>query len=108
GSDREHNDVSAFHFINAMRRILFIFALFSFSLPFFAQNSARMLSGVNNVSVASYTFVAKDSTRLSSFSSASAKAATLASGLTIGFQAGTEFSVQNVGAGSLTITCTSC
>lgn len=79
------------------------------ALPCFAQtNNARMLSGVNPQTGTSYPFVAADATRLTTFSNASAVAATLPSGANFGFGAGTMFSVQDLGPSSVTITCSGC
>jgi hypothetical protein len=78
-------------------------------LPCFAQsNNARMLSGVNVQAGSSYTFVPADATRLVVFSSAGGVAATLPSGMTSGFGTGTEFDAQNIGAGTVTLTCSGC
>lgn len=81
-----------------------------FLLPFLAsaQNSARMLSGINLQSGSSYSIMAADATRLVVFSSGSSVAASLSSGLTPGFGAGSLFSTQNIGAGAVTITCSGC
>ena len=73
----------------------------------FAQN-ARMLSGVNAQTGVSYTFVPADATRLTTFQNAAAVAVTLPNGATAGFGVGYEFDAQNLGAGTVTITCTSC
>src|SRR5437899_168192 len=69
---------------------------------------ARMLSGVNAQAGTSYTFVAVDATRLTTFQNASAVAVTLPNPATLGFQQGYEFDAQNLGPGLVTITCTSC
>lgn len=90
-----------------MKRLI-PFLVLLFSLPLLAQNSARMLSGVNVQTGTTYAFVAQDATRLVTFSNAGAVAANLSSGLTAGFTAGSLFSVQNLGPGSLTITCVGC
>ena len=74
----------------------------------FGQNNARMLTGVNPVTTTPYIFVAADATRLVDFNSASSIAATLSSGLAVGFTSGVLFSVHNTGAGTVTITCTNC
>ena len=75
----------------------------------FAQtNNARMLSGVNYQTGTTYTFVAIDATRVTSFANAAAVAATLPSGQTVGFGAGTDFAIVNKGSGIATITCTNC
>jgi hypothetical protein len=71
-------------------------------------NSARMLSGVNVQTGTSYTFVGADSTRITTFSNASATAVTLPAGGTANFGAGSVFSAKNIGAGTVTITCSSC
>lgn len=71
-------------------------------------NNARMLSGVNPQTGTSYTFVAQDSSRLTTFSNAGAIAANLPPGSAAGFFAGTVFSVQNLGPGLVTITCSGC
>lgn len=83
-------------------------ALACASSPLVAQNNARMLTGVNHQVGATYTLVAADATRLTSFSRSTAIAATLPAPSTTGFGAGTLFSVNNVGAGSATITCSGC
>src|ERR1700733_8220468 len=71
-------------------------------------NYARMLSGVNPQTGTTYAFVPADATRLTTFANTSAVAATLLPGNNVGFGAGTLFSVQNLGSGNLTITCSSC
>lgn len=86
---------------------LFTFLLLS-ALSFAQVNSARMLSGINAQTGASYTFVAQDSTRVTTFSNASAVAVTLPAGTTANFGAGAVFSAKNIGAGTVTITCSSC
>jgi hypothetical protein len=87
----------------------FLLLLLFAALPCFAQtNNARMLSGVNQVSTATYPFVAQDATRVTAFTASFPQMATLSSGLTLGFGAGTVFSVQAVGAGGVTIACSSC
>jgi len=73
-----------------------------------AQNTARMVSGVNYQTGTSYTFVAADTTKLVSFSNGSSIAATLPAPTTLGLNAGLIFSVVNVGAGTVTITCSGC
>jgi hypothetical protein len=89
-----------------MKRLL---AVILWAIPCLAQtNNARMLSGVNYQSGTTYTFVAADATRIVSFSNAVAVAATLPNGVTAGFGAGYQFSIVNVGAGTVTITCSSC
>lgn len=92
-----------------MKRL--IFSLLAFlSLSAFAQtpNNARMLSGVNSQTGTTYSFVAADATRLTTFANASSIAVTLANPATTGFLAGNEFDAQNLGPGTATITCTSC
>jgi hypothetical protein len=76
----------------------------------FAQtpNNARMVSTPNSQTGTSYAFVPADATRVTVFNNANPVAATLANGATVGFGAGTLFSVANLGAGVVTITCTSC
>lgn len=75
----------------------------------FAQvNNARMLSTPNAQTGTSYTFVPADTTRVVTFSNGAAVAVTLPNGATQGFGAGTMLSVLNLGAGTVTITCTSC
>jgi hypothetical protein len=71
-------------------------------------NVALMLSGVNYQTGTSYTFVAQDSTRVSSFSNASSVAVSLPSGLTSNFGAGTVFTAKNTDTGQVTFTCFSC
>lgn len=71
-------------------------------------NNARMLSTPNAQTGTTYTFVAADATRLTTFNNAGAVAATLPNGATVGFGPGTLYSVANLGAGAVTITCTSC
>lgn len=73
-----------------------------------AQNNARMLTTPNAQTGTSYIFVAADTTRVVTFSNAGAVAATLPNGATFGFSAGTMLSVANLGAGTVTITCSSC
>jgi hypothetical protein len=90
-----------------MKRLI-LFLLCFFSLLAFAQNNARMLSGVNSQTGTSYTFVALDATRLTTFANASAVAVTLPNPATQGFGAGNEFDSQNLGAGTATISCSSC
>jgi len=90
-----------------MKRLSLFFLLLASSLS--AQvNSARMLSGVNAVTGASYTIVAADSTRVTTFSNASPVAVSLPSGATLNFGAGAVFSAKNIGVGTVTITCASC
>jgi hypothetical protein len=93
-----------------MRRLLFFrLSLFLLAVSSFAQvNSARMLSGVNAQTGSSYTFVAADSTRITTFANGSSVAVTLPSGGTANFGAGAVFSAKNIGAGTVTITCSSC
>ncbi len=78
------------------------------SLGFAQVNNARMLSTPNAQSGTTYSFVAADTTRVVTFSNASPVAATLPNGATLGFGAGTMLSVVNLGAGQVTITCSSC
>ncbi len=89
-----------------MKRFWLFFFLSAYS---FAQiNNARMLSGVNAQTGVSYTFVAQDATRLTTFANSNPVAVVLPSGLTQNFGAGTMFSVQNLGPGTVTITCSGC
>lgn len=74
----------------------------------FAQNNARMLSTPNAQTGTSYTFTAADTTRVVTFNNASPVAVTLPNGATLGFGPGTMLSVVNLGAGQVTITCSSC
>lgn len=74
----------------------------------FSQNSARMISGVNKQTVTSYTFIAKDITRLTTFSNSANIAAALPSGLNAGFGIGAIISTQNLGPSVVTINCTLC
>jgi hypothetical protein len=89
-----------------MKKLIFLFWLFS--LPAFAQNCARMVTGVNAQTGTSYTMTSLDAVRLTTFSNANPVAVSLPSGLTAGFGACAVFSVQNLGAGTVTITCASC
>ncbi len=73
-----------------------------------AQNNARMLGTPNSQTGTTYTFVAADTTRIVTFNNANPVAVTLPNGATFGFGAGTMLSVVNIGAGTVTITCTSC
>jgi hypothetical protein len=73
-----------------------------------AQNNARMLTGVNTQTGTSYTFVAADTTRVVTFNNPNPVAVTLPNGATFGFGAGTMLTVMNLGAGLVTITCSSC
>lgn len=94
-----------------MKQIRIAFALLGifcgfFSTFAFAQNNARMLSGVNPQTGITYSFVAADATRLTTFTySGPASTATLAPGNTFGFGAGNLFSVQNLGPSTLTVAC---
>lgn len=93
------------------KRASFLLALMLLaSREAFAQspNNARMLSTPNTVTGTPYSFVAADTTRVVVFNSASAIAASLPNGATFGFGAGTMLSVVNLGAGAVTITCSSC
>lgn len=76
----------------------------------FAQgpNNARMLSTPNSQTGTTYTFVPADTTRVTTFNNASPVAVSLPNGATFGFGPGTMLSVVNVGAGSVTITCSIC
>ena len=86
-----------------------LFALFALLGALVAQtNNARMLSGVNYQTGTSYTFVAADATRITSFSNGSSIAATLPAGSTTGFGQGFVFSVVNTGTGTLSINCSGC
>jgi hypothetical protein len=67
-----------------------------------------MLNGVNYQLGTSYTFTAADGVRLTSFSNASAISVSLPNGQNTGFQAGSIISLTNVGAGTVTITCSGC
>lgn len=83
--------------------------LFGMGGSAFAQvNNARMLSTPNAQTGTSYTFVPADTTRVTTFNNASAVAVSLPNGATFGFGAGTMLSVVNLGAGQVTITCSSC
>jgi hypothetical protein len=102
-----------FELMKRFRSSLLFFSLLSAVLSVaqvcFAQvNSARMLSGINAQTGTSYTFVALDSTRITTFSNGSAVAVTLPTGSTTNFGAGSVFSAKNIGAGTVTITCSSC
>lgn len=87
-----------------MKKLLWLL----FCVPVFGQINARMLSQPNVVTASTYVFVAADATRITAFNRGSSIAATLFAGTALGFQSGTLFSVQNVGAGTLTITCSGC
>ncbi len=87
--------------------LLFLFCLFA-ATAVHPQNNARMLTGVNAQTGTSYTFVAADTTRAVTFNNAAPVAVTLPNGATQGFGAGTMLTVINLGAGAVTITCTSC
>ncbi len=92
-----------------MKKLLFFLCCFFAARAAHAQaNNARMLTGVNTVTATTYTFLSTDATKVTAFNSASPVAATLANGATVGFGAGTIFSVANIGAGPVTITCSSC
>src|ERR1035441_1774961 len=90
-----------------MKRLLAFLLLLS-SASFAETNCARMLSGVNAQTGITYTFVADDSTRLVTFANVASVAVTLPPPYTYGFTPGTLFSVQNIGVGTVTITCSSC
>ncbi|HZW05403.1 MAG TPA: hypothetical protein VFF58_00715 [Candidatus Nitrosotalea sp.] len=87
-----------------MKRRLLLLVLVAQSLAQTANN-ARMLSGVNSQVGPTYLFAAVDATRLTTFANAGAVAVTLPPGNTAGFGAGTEFDAQNLGPGTVTITC---
>jgi hypothetical protein len=99
----------------AVRALLFALCLAS---PAISQtiNTSRMLAGVNYQTGTTYSFQPVDTTYLVSFSNASAIAACLSSpqsacsGITqpYFFSKGSIFSVVNTGAGTVTITCSSC
>jgi hypothetical protein len=91
-----------------MKRLSIVLFLAALSQLVFAQNSARMLSGVNAQTSTSYTFVPLDTTRLTTYANSANGAWTLPSPLTYGFGIGTIYSVQNLGSGTLTINCSSC
>ncbi len=91
-----------------MKRLFPALLLLCCALSAFGQNYTRMISGVNNQTGTSYTFVALDATRLTTFQNASSVAVTLPSGLTAGFGAGSIFAAQNLGPSLVTITCSSC
>ena len=102
-----------FELMKRFRSFLLIFSLLSAVLSvaqfcFGQVNSARMLSGVNVQTGASYTFVALDSTRITTFSNGAGVAVTLPSGVNTNFGAGSVFSAKNIGTGTVTITCSSC
>jgi hypothetical protein len=71
-------------------------------------NNARMLSTPNAQTGTTYVFVPADTTRAVTFNNAGAVAVTLPNGATFGFGAGTMLTVINLGAGTVTITCSSC
>lgn len=88
---------------------LFVLAcLFTLSPACYAQTNARMLTTPNAQTGTSYQFVAADTTRVTTFNNASPVAVTLPSGATLGFGPGTMLSVINLGAGTVTITCSNC
>lgn len=87
---------------------VFLLMLLGIGGSTFAQNNARMLSTPNAQTGTTYTFVAADTTRVVTFSNAGAVAVSLPNGATFGFGAGTMLSVVNLGAGTVTITCSSC
>lgn len=100
-------------FVSASNNVMKIFrTVFAFgflaALAFAQTNNARMLSGVNYQTGTTYTFVALDATRIVNFANASPIAASLPSGVNLGFGAGIEFAVVNKGTGTVTITCSSC
>jgi hypothetical protein len=90
-------------------KLLFLAVLLAMTgASLFAQNNARMLTTPNAQTGTSYTFVAADQTRIVTFNNASPVAATLPNGTAAGFGDGTVFTVVNLGAGAVTITCLSC
>ncbi len=95
-----------------MKKIILLLILLSGACFSQTTNSARMLSAPNQVQSASYAFVQADSTRLTTFASAGDRtglvAVTLAAGLTATINQTSIFSVQNLGPGTVTITCTGC
>jgi hypothetical protein len=83
-------------------KILVMLCAWSACVP--AQtNVAQMLSGMNYQTGTSYTFVAQDSTRVTSFSNASAVALSLPSDMMPRFGAGSVFTAKNIGAGQVTV-----
>lgn len=94
-----------------MKKLIVLLFLPVFFLPvcLLAQtNSTRMLSGVNYQTGTSYTFVPADVTRVTSFSNDASITAVLPSGLNPGFGAGSIFTVNNTGLGTLAIVCSGC
>lgn len=88
-------------------KFLSLFLLLVFSCA--AQtNNARMLSGVNPQTGSTYTLQPTDATYFTTFNNAFAVAVTLPSGMNAGYGAGTIFPVKNIGAGTVTISCTGC
>lgn len=105
---KQQNQAGAQWPIGAIMAAVFIcFALLS-PIIAMAQNNARMLSTPNAQTGTTYTFVAADATRLTTFNNASAVSVTLPSGANQGFGSGTDFAVKNLGAGTVTITCSAC
>ncbi len=88
--------------------VVFLLILFGLGGSLSAQNNARMLSTPNSQTGTTYTFVAADTTRVTTFNNAAPVAASLPNGATFGFGAGTMLSVVNIGAGTVTISCSSC
>ncbi len=90
--------------------LLFLLILLRIGGSAFGQtpNNARMLSTPNAQTGTTYTFAPADTTRITTFSNANPVAVGLPNGATFGFGAGTMLSVVNLGAGTVTITCSSC
>jgi len=63
---------------------------------------------VNAQTGTTYTVAASDTTKIVTFSNASPVAVTLPSGLNFGFGIGSVFSIKNIGAGTVTVACSSC
>lgn len=89
-----------------MKKLLLCLLLFC--SPALAQNNARMLGTPNAQTGTSYTFVAQDTARVTTFNNASPVAVTLPNGASQGFGGGTVLTVGNLGAGTVTITCSAC
>lgn len=90
-----------------MRKLLTILLFTAaFLAPSFAQtNYARMLSGVNAQTGTTYTIQASDVTKVVTFNNGQPTAVTVPSGVISGFGAGTVYSLKNLGAGLVTVTC---
>lgn len=88
-----------------MKQLLRLSVFLLVSALSFAQNNARMLSGVNVQTGSSYPLVAADATRLTVFTASGTNTATIPPPATTGFGSGSLFSIANGGAGSLVITC---